>query len=346
MTTFRGIALLLLLAGCMPGSRPVPQEPGPRTAAKPPGAAVDDLRDNAIGPNAAEPPWRDLIRHTALPTPARATHPSPSPDGRFFLYATTEFGPRPQIARRETNGVAATQLTHNSGDNLFPRVSPDGGRFAYASNKDGSHEIYVARIDAPLSVTQVTFEPGDDVAPSWSPDGKRLVYSRNAGGVWQIVIVDAATRVKTFLGPGMYPDWSPDPDDPWIAFQSQPRAAGGRSGVWIVRPDGTGLREVVSDKGHGWSALSPRFGGKGRWIAYATARRSSESRAFGGPDDADDVWIVRPDGTYDTRLTDDLSAEWWPAWGGNRVFLVSDRGTGAPNIWSVQVKPLDDPEDK
>lgn len=346
MKTFLGIAGLLLLAvGCMPMDGAKSDGPAPADR-KPPAWTVDDLRDNPIGTNAAEPPWRDLIRHTTIPAPGRATHPSPSPDEKFFLYATTEFGPHPQIARRDTNGVSATQLTHNGGDNLFPRVSPDGTRFAYASNKDGNFEIYVARIDAPLSVTQVTFEEGDDVAPAWAPDGKRLVYSRNVGGVWQLVIVDAGTRVKTFLGPGMYPDWSPDPRDEWIVFQAQPRTAGGRSGIWIVRPDGTSLREVVSDKAHGWSAMNPRFSAKGRWIAYATATRSPESRAYGGLDEADDIWVVRPDGTYDTRLTDELSAEWWPAWGRTRVFFISNRGGGAPNVWSVQVKPLDDPEEK
>jgi TolB protein len=345
MKKSRGIALLLLIAGCMPGgiSAPVAPESNER---RPPPLAVDDLRDNAIGANAAEPPWRDLIRHTAISSPGRATHPAPSPDGAFFLYATTEFGPHYQIARRDTGGVAATQLTHNSGDNVFPRVSPDGKRFAYASNREGNFDIYVARLDAPLSVTQVTFDPEDDVAPAWAPDGRRLVYSRNMGGVWQLVIVDVGTRVKTFLGPGMYPDWSPDLRDEWITFQSQPRVSGGRSSVWVVRPDGTGLREVVSDKARGWSALNPRFGPGGRWIAYATAGRSRESRAFGSPDEADDVWIIRPDGTFDTRLTDDLSAEWWPAWGGKRVFFVSNRSGGVPNIWSVQVKPLEDPEDK
>ena len=337
MKMSRGI-ILLLLAGCARQAT----EP----ALQAPVWAHDDLRDNAIGVNAAEPPWHDLIRHTNLIGGGRASHPSPSRDGSYFLYATSEFGPHPQIARRDTNGVAATQLTQNSGDNLFPRISPDGTRFAYASNKDGNFDIYVARIDAPLNVTQVTFEEGDDVAPSWAPDGRRLVYSRNLGGLWQLVIVDVGSRVKTFLGPGLYPDWSPNPNDEWIAFQSQPRLAGGRSGVWIVRPDGTGLREVVSDKAHGWSAMSPRFSEGGRWIAYATANRSPESRAFGAPEEADDIWVVKPDGTYDMRLTDDLSAEWWPSWGKDRVFFVSNRGGGAPNLWSLKVKPLDEPEDK
>ena len=44
---------------------------------------------------------------------------------------------------------------------------------------------------------------------------------------------------------------------------------------------------------------------------------------------------------FNMRLTDDLSAEWWPAWGGDRVFFVSSKG-GMQNICSVRVKPLED----
>lgn len=333
MRLLPGTAALLCLAACMHR----PEQAGPPTE-----GPVADLRDIPIGPNAAEPPWRDLVRHTALAAPDRATHPGVSRDGRLLAYATTEFGPRLQIALRESLGVAAAQLTHANADHLFPRLSPDGKLVAYCSNRDGNWDIFVARLNAPATVTQVTFDEDEDIAPSWSPDGKRVVYcSRGKAGVWRLVIADVGSRLKTYLGPGLYPDWSPDAKDPWICFQSQPRSAGGRSGVWIVRPDGTGVTEVVGDKAGVWSALNPRFSPDGRWIAYATARKSSESRAFGAADEADDVWLVRPDGTLDTRLTDDLSAEWWPAWGGDRLFFVSTRD-GAQNIYSLQPRPLEE----
>jgi Tol biopolymer transport system component len=310
---------------------------------KAPSWGPDDLRDNAIAANAAEPPWRDLARHTMVFAPGRAIHPGASPKGDRVAYATSEFGARAQIAMKDVDGAAAYRLSAGAGDHLFPRISPCGKKVAYASNTDGNWEIYLCRLDAPSAVTQVTFDDADDIAPSWSPDGRKLVYCSRAPGstLWQLVLVDVGSRLKTYLGAGVYPDWSPDAKDPWIAFQSQPREAGGRSGVWVVRPDGRGLREIVGDKARVWSAIQPRFSPDGRWIAYATINKSAESRAFGTPETADDVWIVRPDGTLDTRLTDDLSGEWWPCWGGDRVFFVSDRG-GAPNIWSVRVKPLED----
>jgi Tol biopolymer transport system component len=313
---------------------------------EPPARGIDDLRDNAIAANAAEPPWRDLSRHTSLTAPGRVLHPSASPKGDRVAFVTYEFGAHPQIALREVDGAASYQLTSGAGDHLFPRISPCGKFVAYASNRDGNWEIYVSRIDAPTASTQLTFEASDDVAPSWSPDARKIAYCSRAPGstLWQIVIVDVGSRLKTYLGAGVYPDWSPDAKSPWIAFQSQPRAAGVRTGVWVVRPDGSGLREIVGDKTRVWSAINPHFSPDGRWIAYASVNKSAESRAFGDADAADDIWIVRPDGTLDTRLTDDLSAEWWPCWGGDRVFFVSDRG-GAANIWSVRVKPLEDPKE-
>lgn len=326
---------LLALVACQ-GSPPPERDPQAR-----PAMGGDDVKDHTMPLNAAEPPWRDIIRHTVLPMPGKAMHPGPSADGAFFAYATSEFGPKLQIAMRETFDASPLQITSNSGDNLFPRVSPDGKHIAYASNRDGNWDLYVSRIDAPGSSTQVTFEPGDDIAPSWSPDGRSLAYSsKTETGVWQIVLVDVGTRIKTFLGAGIYPDWSPDAKAPLIVFQSLPRS-GGRSGVWAVRPDGGGLREIVGDKAQAWSAINPHFSPDGKWIAYATVNKSVESRNFGVPFEADDIWIVRVDGNYPMRLTDDLSAEWWPSWGGDRVFFVTNRG-GMQNICSVRVKPLED----
>ncbi len=331
-----GIAVILLLAACR--TAPSSREPAPR-----PPMGQDDVKDHLMPLSAAEPPWRDLVRHTAIPIPGRAMHPGPSIDGMLFAYATTEFGPRPQIAVRDTYGSSPIQITSNAGENLFPRISPDGRHVAYASNREGNWDIYVARMDSPASVTQVSFEETDDIAPSWSPDAKKLVYcSRDRSGVWRLVVADIGTRIKTYLGPGIYPDWSPDAKDPWIAFQSTPHEKGGRSGVWRVKPDGTGRREVVGDAARGWSAINPHYSPDGRWIAYATVNKSVESKMFGVPTEADDIWIIRNDGTYNMRLTDELSAEWWPAWGGDRVFFVTNR-EGMQNICSVRVKPLEDP---
>src|SRR5262245_44299503 len=110
-----GIAALLLLAACEDFETA-------RGEGKRPTFGGDDVKDHAMPLSAAEPPWRDLVRHTILPLPGKAMHPAPSPDGAFFAYATTEFGPKMQIAMRETYDASPLQLSANSGDNLFPRI--------------------------------------------------------------------------------------------------------------------------------------------------------------------------------------------------------------------------------
>ncbi|HXG60810.1 MAG TPA: hypothetical protein VNO22_05530 [Planctomycetota bacterium] len=291
---------------------------------------------------AAEPPWADLVRHAAPPPPARVLHPAPSPDGRLVAYATTEFGPRLQIAVRDASGTAPARITRADADHLFPRISPDGRLVAYAANPDGNYDIFIARLDAPGAVRQITFEPGDDVAPAWSPDGKSLVYSaRGTSGKWGLVVADVAGRTRTYLGPGLYPDWSPDSKDPWICFQSAPSGPEGWSGLWRIRPDGTQLREVMAGGPDLGSAVHPRFSPDGRWIAYARTGRSFDAAAVLAPEDADDLWAVRSDGAFETRLTEGGPKNSWPAWAAGRLFFVSDRA-GGRGLWSFRVKPLEE----
>ncbi len=331
MKRLAGVAAGCLLWAACAGPREEGKGSPPVEPAVPPPAAL-----------AAEPPWADLLRHAAPVPPARAFHPSPSRDGRLVAYATTEFGPRPQIAVRHVSGGAPLRITRQDADHLFPRISPDGRLVAYAANPDGNYDLFIARLDAPGAVRQITFEPGDDVAPAWSPDGKRLAYAaRGPSGAWQLVLVDVAGRTRTYLGPGTHPDWSPDAKDPWICFQSVPPSPGGRAGIWRIRPDGTELREVVAGRPARGSAVHPRFSPDGRWIAYATAVRGFDPHAVGAPDEGGDLRAIRADGTLETRLTEDGAGDAWPAWAGGRLFFVSDRA-GGRDLWSFRLKPLEE----
>ena len=307
------------------------------------GEVTKGIDSEVIPETVMMPAWEGLIQHTRISPPGKATHPCSSQDGTFFVYSSTETSVTPQIFLRETDGVVPTQLTNNRAENIFPRISPNGKKVAFSSNVSGNWDIYVLRLDAPASWLTVTSGPRDEIAPSWSPDGKKLVYSsKSERGYWRLVIVDVATGIPTFLGAGLYPDWSPHPDsaDQWIAFQSQSQN-GMKGSIWIVRPDGSGLRELVADRHREWSAVNPRWAPDGKWISYATVKRSPESVAYGQAGEADDLWVVMSDGRYDTRITDDLSPEWWPAWSADRLLFVSKR-EGIQNIFSVRPRPLVD----
>lgn len=83
--------------------------------------------------------------------------------------------------------------------------------------------------------------------PSGAPDGNRLVFAA-FGRIW---VADRATRaMRPLTTPDAdtidaTPSWSPD--GRWIAFARWSAAARGQ--VWLVRPDGSGLKQVSRTAG-------------------------------------------------------------------------------------------------
>ena len=95
--------------------------------------------------------------------------------------------------------------------------------------------------DSPVSIWISTDKP-----PTWSPDGRFIAFSAESGPDREderLFVVEIATRVVTRVGPdgptdvrSFFPSWSPDGS--WIAFIGLPHAAGGETGLWVVRPNG------------------------------------------------------------------------------------------------------------
>jgi len=99
---------------------------------------------------------------------------------------------------------------------------------------------------------------------AYSPDGTQLVVSLCLGscisGGNDLYIINASTgAIITPLtsngGVGLNntePTWSPTGQ--WIAFTSN---SAGNNGIWMIRPDGTGLTQITTDQnsnfGSGWS---------------------------------------------------------------------------------------------
>src|SRR5712692_10604131 len=80
----------------------------------------------------------------------------------------------------------------------------------------------------------------------WSPDGARIAYSvsNNDGPrrpyqqLWIMTVADGKSiRLATGQESSSGPEWSPDGQ--WIAYQGH---SGGKSGLAIARPDGSGVR--------------------------------------------------------------------------------------------------------
>ncbi len=130
--------------------------------------------------------------------------------------------------------------------------SPDGTRLAFWSRRSPGEPLHMLVTDVNSAHT-VQVEGslslfGQEVyPPTWSPDGARLAFAVRSDGALGLFVAEADgsfTRAITneTVAPTS-PVWSPDGG--WIAFRGidsplvpQPR------GLFIVRPDGTDLRQL------------------------------------------------------------------------------------------------------
>ena len=98
---------------------------------------------------------------------------------------------------------------------------------------------------------------GSATSPSFSPDGRTLAFVSNLGGLPQVWRVDAAggypQLVTAFEDPVGFVEWSPTGD--WLAFTLAP-GGGMNEQVYLVRPDGTGLKRLT-DGGRETNRLGP-----------------------------------------------------------------------------------------
>ena len=87
---------------------------------------------------------------------------------------------------------------------------------------------------------------GASRSPSFSPDGKAIAFVSNLSGLPQVWTVPAAggfpRMVTSFDDPVGNVEWSPD--GKWIAFSLAP-GGGMNTQVWLVKPDGTGLKRLT-----------------------------------------------------------------------------------------------------
>jgi WD40-like Beta Propeller Repeat len=182
-------------------------------------------------------------------------------------------------------------------------LSPDGATIAFARppiTTSGNSVIALADV-ATGHVTELastaslasTDSFGRDT-PSWSPDGTRLIFTREEGGSQPgggLFLVDAdGTDLHQFVPTelhALFPRWSPDGS--LIAFESYDAERQGD--IHVVRPDGTGLRQVTS----GGYTVWPEWTADGRLVSthlYAEL----------------ELWIMDADGANATLLPiDDVS---------------------------------------
>jgi Tol biopolymer transport system component len=179
--------------------------------------------------------------------------------GDTILFDSEREGNLRHVFRMGIDGLAVVQLTSGGDIQERPTISPDGSLIAFADFEGSfpeSHGLWVANGDGSHG-RQLT------------PDGKK--YADNA-------------------------DTSPafSPDGKWLVFERAPDFKSGRGGLFLIHPDGSGLRRLTDDdSGAGY----PRWSPDGRQILFSG--HYDGTTLLPGP-----LWVVDVKSGAITALTD------------------------------------------
>jgi len=177
----------------------------------------------------------------------------------------------------DTDGKNEHPLLPATGRDYNASFSADGKWVIFTSERGGSADIYRVRPDG-TGLERLTEGPSYDDQAALSPDGRTLVFvSTRGGGTANIWLLDLATHRYTNVtknpSGNFRPSWSPDGQ--WIAFSSDRDTKPGRgtpswdllqsTAIYLVRPDGTGLRRLTDLGGY---SGSPQWSRDGRRIVF------------------------------------------------------------------------------
>lgn len=175
---------------------------------------------------------------------------------------------------------------------------------AIAFHGDLFQVYWYSPIDA--TVERLT-QTGFNLGPEWSPDGSALAYQcgtdlcveRFDGTAPQHVVASARDIA-----------WRPDGGA--IAFRS--------GGLWLIRPDGSGLQQIPNTSG---IAGPPTWSPDGAWLAFPC-----RGILYGDEFDGDDICVVAPTGSGFQRLTSGPDFDSFPAWSRDGARIVFCRAFG------------------
>jgi TolB protein len=178
--------------------------------------------------------------HPLMPATGLDYNPAWSPDGQWIIFTSERDGPA-QLYRVKPDGTGVEALTHNGAYTDQAAIAPDSSKIAYVTTKAaGFANLWT--LDLRTHKTKaITTGTGGDFRPSWSPDGQWLAFSSDRDSTLPF----AAGR--------------------WEHLQI--------ADIYIIRPDGSGLKRVTA---HGDFCGSPKWLPDGKHVlAYCMAAQET-----------------------------------------------------------------------
>lgn len=254
--------------------------------------------------------------------------PSISADGRrlvFTRFVTSEWndvfmlalGPNLQVQGRP---VRLSNLNMRTGRPVW--IAGDAALVFAAGGWGDERFLYRMKATQGAAVESLGNVRIPGVQPAYSAATRTLAYARGGEqtGVWEMAATAPHTlkRIIASTASDSQPDFSPDGS--LIAFSSNRQR---NRDIWVARPDGADVRQLVSFRENGASA--PRWSPDGRVVAF-------ESRQGG----QSDIYLYSVAEGSIHNLTDDAAEDIVPTWSadGKFVYFCSYR-SGAGQIWKM-----------
>jgi len=184
---------------------------------------------------------------------------------------------------------------------------------------------------------QITRSPGEESYPKFSPDGSEIAYTASYNGNLDVYVMPSSGGLPTRVTYASYPDrmidWHPDGER--ILFASKRETGIPRVNQFFLVDKNGGLPEKLAVPYGELAAFSP----DGTKLAYIT--KITENYPFkryrGGL--TSDVIIFDLNTNKAENITDNLANDGKPAWAGNQVYFLSDRGQNMRrNIWAYNTQ--------
>jgi Tol biopolymer transport system component len=255
-----------------------------------------------------------------------AVQPSWSPGGERIAFWTAYVGQdsagQRDIGSVRADGTGLVMATDDAAVDWHPLWSTDGLHLYFASNRGGSMNLWRIGID------QSSGSPDGPPQPVTTPSlwSGPFAIAAARGSIAYVARDERAALLAVSFNPASgEPAGEPatisrgalvisnldvSPGGDWIAFTS----TGGQEDIYLVRPDGSGLRKLTDDpyrdRGVSWVD-------DGRLVFYSGRSGSYE------------IWTMRVDGSDPRQLTETTDASlWMPRFSPDRSRLMGQNAAG------------------
>ena len=225
-----------------------------------------------------------------------------------------------------TGFVKFTQLTEQSGQELYPDISPDGNYIIYTKSIDGFMHILLQRVGGGNAIDLTKDSKVNNYQSVFSPNGELIAFrsERDGGGIF--LMGSTGESVRRLTNFGYNPAWSPDGKKVLYATESveHPYSRGTVSQLWT-----TDIINGETKKIYNGDAVQPNWSPNGKWIVYWGLPMGTGKRV---------IWIIKATGSTPIMITKDNYINWSPVWSsdGKYIYFSSNRG-GSMNLWKVKI---------